>query len=128
MKQITHQKTSRKLIGEVISIQENKATVQLKILDEMLVDDYGLSHGGFTFGLADYAAMVAVNHPNVVLGKATVKFIKPTVKGDILTAEANVIDTIDAKSIVSVTVQNQDQTLVFEGEFICFSLNKHILD
>ena len=45
MKQITHQKTSRKLIGEVISIQENKATVQLKILDEMLVDDYGLSHG-----------------------------------------------------------------------------------
>ena len=128
MKQITHQKTSRKLIGEVISIQENKATVQLKILDEMLVDDYGLSHGGFTFGLADYAAMVAVNHPNVVLGKATVKFIKPTVKGDILTAEANVIEIDNAKSIVSVTVLNQDKTLVFEGEFVCFSLDKHILE
>lgn len=128
MKQITHQKTSRKLIGEVISIQENKATVQLKVLDEMLVDDYGLSHGGFTFGLADYAAMVAVNHPNVVLGKATVKFIKPTVKGDILTAEANVIEIDNAKSIVSVTVLNQDKTLVFEGEFVCFSLDKHILE
>ena len=128
MKQITHQKTSRKLIGEVISIQENKATVQLKILDEMLVDDYGLSHGGFTFGLADYAAMVAVNHPNVVLGKATVKFIKPTVKGDVLTAEANVIEIDNAKSIVSVTVLNQDKTLVFEGEFVCFSLDKHILE
>lgn len=128
MKQITHQKTSRKLIGEVISIQENKATVQLKILDEMLVDDYGLSHGGFTFGLADYAAMVAVNHPNVVLGKATVKFIKPTVKGDVLTAEANVIEIDNSKSIVSVTVLNQDKTLVFEGEFVCFSLDKHILE
>lgn len=128
MKQITHQKTSRKLIGEVISIQENKATVQLKVLDEMLVDDYGLSHGGFTFGLADYAAMVAVNHPNVVLGKATVKFIKPTVKGDVLTAEANVIEIDNSKSIVSVTVLNQDKTLVFEGEFVCFSLDKHILE
>ena len=128
MKQITHQKTSRKLIGEVISIQENKATVQLKVLDEMLVDDYGLSHGGFTFGLADYAAMVAVNHPNVVLGKATVKFIKTTVKGDVLTAEANVIEIDNSKSIVSVTVLNQDKTLVFEGEFVCFSLDKHILE
>ena len=129
MKQNTHQKTSRKLIGEVISIQENKAIVQLKVLGEMLVDDYGLSHGGFTFGLADYAAMVAVNHPNVVLGKATVKFIKPTVKGDILTAEANVVEIIDStKFIVSVTVFNQDKTLVFEGEFVCFSLDKHILE
>ncbi len=129
MKQNTHQKTSRKLIGEVLSIQENNAIVQLKVLEEMLVDEYGLSHGGFTFGLADYAAMVAVNHPNVVLGKAEVKFIKPTVKGDILTAEANVIDKIDnTKSIVSVTVQNQNQLLVFEGEFVCFSLDKHILE
>ncbi len=129
MKQNTHQKTSRKLIGEVLSIQDNNAIVQLKVLEEMLVDEYGLSHGGFTFGLADYAAMVAVNHPNVVLGKAEVKFIKPTVKGDILTAEANVIDKIDnTKSIVSVTVQNQNQLLVFEGEFVCFSLDKHILE
>lgn len=129
MKQNTHQKTSKELIGEVVSIQENKAIIQLKISDEMLVDEYGLSHGGFTFGLADYAAMVAINHPNVVLGKAAIKFIKPTVKGDLLTAEANVVDKIDnTKSIVSVTVRNQHQTLVFEGEFVCFSLDKHILE
>lgn len=129
MKQNTHQKTSRKLIGDVLSIQDDKAIVQLNILEEMLVDEYGLSHGGFTFGLADYAAMVAVNHPNVVLGKAEVKFIKPTVKGDVLTAEATIIDKTDStKSIVSVTVLNQHQTLVFEGEFVCFSLDKHILE
>lgn len=94
----------------------------------MLVDENGLSHGGFTFGLADYAAMVAVNHPNVVLGKAEVKFIKPTVKGDVLTAEANVNEFDNTKSIVSVTVLNQLQTLVFEGEFVCFSLDKYILE
>ena len=129
MKQNTHHKTSKKLIGEVLSMQEDKAIVQLKILEEMIVDESGLSHGGFTFGLADYAAMLAVNHPNVVLGKAEVKFIKPTVKGDILTADANIIDKIDStKSIVSVTVLNQHQTMVFEGEFVCFSLDKHILD
>ena len=128
MKQNTHQKTSRKLIGEVLSIKEDKATVQLKVLEEMLVDEYGLSHGGFTFGLADYAAMLAVNHPNVVLGKAEVKFIKPTVIGDILTAEAKVVEIDNTKSIVSVTVLNQNKTLVFEGEFVCFNLDKHILE
>jgi acyl-coenzyme A thioesterase PaaI-like protein len=43
----------------------------------MAADQRGLVHGGFTFGLADYAAMVAVNDPNVVLGAAEVRFLAP---------------------------------------------------
>lgn len=128
MQQNTHLKTSKTLVGTVITIEENKAIVQLKMTEEMVVDSMGLTHGGFTFGLADYAAMVATNHPNVVLGKAEVKFIKPTVLGDILTAEAIVSEKFNpVKSSVSVTVKNQNNVVVFEGEFVCFSLENHVL-
>ena len=127
--QNTHLKTSKKLIGNVISIEEDKAIVQLNISEEMVVDSLGLSHGGFTFGLADYAAMVLINHPNVVLGKAEVKFVKPTVVGDVLTATASYKEKInDVKTVVSVLVFNKKQEVVFEGEFVCFTLPKHVLD
>jgi len=48
----------------------------------MVVDDHKLVHGGFIFGAADYAAMAAVNDPNVVLGSAEVSFLKPSKSGD----------------------------------------------
>ena len=52
----------------------------------MAADGSGLAHGGFIFGLADYAAMIAVNHPNVVLGAAEVRFLKPVVSGETVVA------------------------------------------
>jgi acyl-coenzyme A thioesterase PaaI-like protein len=48
----------------------------------MAVDDRGLVHGGFVFGLADHAAMLAVNDPNVVLGAASTRFLKPVRVGE----------------------------------------------
>lgn len=127
--QNTHLKASEKLIGKVISIEVDKAIVQLNIIEEMAVDSFGLSHGGFTFGLADYAAMVLINHPNVVLGKAEVKFMKPTVVGDQLIATASYKEKINTmKSVIEVSVLNQNEVKVFEGEFTCFTLEKHLLD
>jgi len=129
MQQNTHLKTSKKLVGAVVSIQENKSTVRLRMTEDMMVDSFDLAHGGFTFGLADYAAMLAINHPNVVLGKAEVKFIKPTIVGDELIAEAEVTEQVNPmKSMVSVSVKNQNDVLVFEGVFTCFSLDNHILE
>ncbi len=128
-KQNTHQLASEKLIGSVVSIGDDRATVTLTITKEMIVDTYNLSHGSFVFGLADYAAMLAVNEPTVVLGKATSKFIKPVVLNDEVTAVAVISDNSNGKKvIVSVTVKNQKEELVFEGEFVCFVLEKHILE
>ena len=90
-KQTTHLLASKKLIGSVLSIENNSATVKLTITNEMIVDTYNLSHGGFVFGLADYSAMLAINKPTVVLGKATTKFLKPVVLNDEVTAVATVI-------------------------------------
>ncbi len=126
--QNTHLLTSEKLIGSVVSIGNDCATVKLTILEEMIVDTYNLSHGSFVFGLADYAAMVAINEPTVVLGKATTKFLKPVVLNDKVTAVATITETSGKKISVLVEVTNQKDELVFEGEFICFVLDKHILD
>ena len=127
-KQNTHLLASEKLIGSVVSIGNDCATVKLTILEEMIVDTYNLSHGSFVFGLADYAAMVAINKPTVVLGKATSKFLKPVILNDEVTAVATITETSGKKISVSVVVTNQKNELVFEGEFICFVLEKHILD
>ena len=43
----------------------NRAVAALTTDPEMAADDRGLVHGSFTFGLADYAAMLAVNDPSL---------------------------------------------------------------
>lgn len=128
LKQNTHLLASEKLIGSVVSIDKNKATVSLKITKDMVVDNFNLAHGSFVFGLADYAAMVAINEPTVVLGKAESKFLKPVVLDDDIIAVATITDNSHPKkTIVSVEVKNQNNALVFEGEFVCFVLENHIL-
>jgi uncharacterized protein (TIGR00369 family) len=129
IEQNTHLLASEKFIGSVVSIEKNGAIVKLKITKEMLVDKFNLAHGGFVFGLADYAAMVAINEPTVVLGKAEVKFLKPVQIDAELTAKATINKKPEGKKTsVSVVVENEKEEIVFEGEFICFVLDKHVLD
>lgn len=128
-KQNTHKLASPILVGKIIKIEKESSVVELTTLQEMVVDDYGLIHGGFIFGLADYAAMLAVNKPTVVLGKSETKFIKPVKIGDKLTAYAKIVDNKEKKKkIVTVNVVNQYEEQVFEGTFVCYILIKHVLE
>jgi len=122
----THQKIDHRLCGRPLSIGTDSSRIELETTDEMIVDDHGLAHGGFIFGLADHAAMIAVNHPNVVLGAAEVKFFKPVKAGEIVIAEARVEQSSGKKKIVPVTVKRGEET-VFAGTFTCFVLDRHVL-
>jgi len=122
----THQKIDRTLCGNPIEVGEGYSRVTFQATKEMVVDDVGLTHGGFIFGLADHAAMIAVNHPNVVLGAADVKFLKPVKTGDTVEAEARVIEVSGKKQSVNVNVK-KDNEIVFTGNFTCFILDKHVL-
>jgi len=122
----THKRIDASLCGTPLEIKEGFSRAELLLTDNMAADESGLIHGGFIFGLADYAAMIAVNHPNVVLGSADVKFLKPLKKGDTVIAEARVENSAGKKQTVSVTVENK-KTIVFEGTFTCFVLEKHVL-
>lgn len=99
----------------------------LALIPEMAVDDHGLVHGGFIFGLADYAAMVAINDPNVVLGIAAVKFLKPAVIGDELVAKATKKGQEGRKYVVKVDVRREEE-IICTGDFTCFVPDKHVLD
>lgn len=126
MKINTHKKINKELCGKPILADDDCSKVEMYASDEMAVDETGLVHGGFIFGLADHAAMIAVNHPNVVLGASEVKFLKPVKIGDTVLAEAIVEEIKGKKSVVKVIVtRGSDQ--VFSGEFTCFILERHVL-
>src|SRR5215470_11144784 len=127
MDQRTHDKIAPHLCGRPVALDAGSARVVLEATREMAADDRGLVHGGFTFGLADYAAMLAVNEPTVVLARAEVKFLAPVVVGDRLEAVATVERTDAKKRVVKVVVR-RDVKPVLEGEFVTVILDRHVLD
>ncbi len=126
MKIDTHDRINAELCGTPVDLADGVSRVELTATEYMAVDDTKLVHGGFIFGLADYAAMIAVNHPNVVLGAASVKFLKPIAVGETVVAEAVVQPGEGKKKIVKADVKRGDE-IVFEGQFTCFTLDKHVL-
>jgi acyl-coenzyme A thioesterase PaaI-like protein len=123
----THGKISAALCGRPEELREGYARVVLDASSDMAADDRGLIHGGFTFCLADYAAMLAVNEPTVVLASATTKFLGPVVAGERLEAEATLDRTDGRKRWVKVTVR-RGETVVMEGDFMAVVPDRHILD
>ena len=123
----THLLIDPKLCGEVVELDEGYAKVVLTTTKQMAADDRGLVHGGFTFGAADYAAMAAINHPNVVLAAAEVKFLAPVVVGDRVEFEARTVAREGAKAEVEVVGKLYKKD-VFKGRFKTFTPDVHILD
>ncbi|MBC2736487.1 MAG: PaaI family thioesterase [Desulfobacteraceae bacterium] len=123
----THHLIDQELCGQPVDLQPGYCRVTFTATDRMAADDKGLVHGGFIFGLADYAAMLAVNDPHVVLGAAALKFLKPVSVGDVLSAEARVSEVKGRKHVVAVQVYRNDETML-EGQLTCFVLDRHVLD
>ncbi len=129
MEPTTHKRINSGLCGEPVELRPGYSLVRLTTTLEMRVDAADLVHGGFVFGLADYAAMLAVDHPNVVLGSANVRFLKPVKVGEELIARAIVRSPgtdSSKKMLADVTVERADET-VLTGEFTCFVLDQHVL-
>ena len=125
----THKKTSDKYVGEPKSLSDGKALVSLETTQEMVVDEKGLIHGGFIFGLADYAAMLAVNEETVVLGSSEANFLDPVKLGDNLTARAEVKnDDKDLYNVKCIVKVEESDKKVFNGMFECHVLDQHVLD
>jgi acyl-coenzyme A thioesterase PaaI-like protein len=122
----THLAMSEALCGTPIALEPGQAIVELVARPEMAADAQGLVHGGFVFGLADYAAMLAVNQPNVVLGSAEVRLSAPVVVGERLRASARLLRVEGKKHIVEVDVARGAQS-VLRGSFVCFVPAEHVL-
>jgi acyl-coenzyme A thioesterase PaaI-like protein len=70
--------------------------------------------------------MLAINHPNVVLGSAEVRLTAPVRVGDRLQATARRVRIEGKKHIVEVEVLRGEQR-VFQGSFVCFVPAAHVL-
>lgn len=129
MEVATHHAIVRRLCGEPVDLRVGGASVRLATTGEMVADAQGLIHGGFLFGAADYAAMVAVNDPNVVLSSAEVRFLRPVRVGQVVDfeAEVEVEETEGSKHKVSA-IGRVDGVVVFRGTFSCHVLDRYILD
>jgi len=123
----THLEIDTGLCGEPEALSEGQATVVLSTIPAMAADARGLVHGGFVFGAADYAAMLAVNHPNVVLGAADLRFTAPVTVGQAVRCEAIVFETKGRKVVVEISCAVGDQ-VVAKGTLTAFVLDGHVLD
>ena len=124
---VTHLAIDHSLCGTPTFVEGGRAEVRLEATREMSADDRGLVHGGFVFGLADYAAMLAVNDPNVVLGSADVRFLAPVRVGEKLTAVALMAGRQGDRREIEVSVHRREKT-VFAGVFTCHVPGSHVLD
>ena len=84
----THKLASREVVGVPANIERDYASAVLLTKDLMKVNEEGLVHGSFTFGVADLAAMLSVNEPGVLLKSATAEFLQKVFVGDVIVAEA----------------------------------------
>lgn len=123
----THTRADASLVGRPIKIDDDvEAVVELTADEKMAVDEMGLIHGGFTFGVADYASMLAINHPYVVLGSSQVRFLAPVKVGDRMIARANVVKRDgNCREVVVDVLVNEKRVLT--GTMTCYILNEHVL-
>jgi acyl-coenzyme A thioesterase PaaI-like protein len=122
----THALIDRELCGTPLALGPGTATVELEATARMAADAHGLVHGGFVFGLADHAAMLAVNEPNVVLVAADTRFLRPVRPGDRLRAEASVVGGEPPRYEVRCTVRCGGEP-VMEARFDCRVTRRHVL-
>lgn len=122
----THLMIDRTLSGDLEKLERGYAKVVLTTTEDMRADSVGLVHGGFIFSAADFAAMAAVNEPNVVLAGANCQFLAPVRVGDEVLFEAKVRHSEARKRNVLVTGYSHD-VKVFEAEFKTVVTEKHVL-
>ncbi|MDD5051497.1 MAG: PaaI family thioesterase [Sulfuricurvum sp.] len=122
----THEKINTVYSGDIEKLEKGFSRVVLETTEAMRADEVGLVHGGFIFSSADYAAMVAVNEPNVVLASCNCLFLAPVRVGDFVTFEATEHQKEGRKR--NVTVRGYVHEIkVFEGEFKTVVTERHVL-
>lgn len=123
----THLGIDHRLCGAPVALGDGEATVRFVTTQEMSADARGLVHGGFVFGLADHAAMLAVNDPFVVLGGADVRFTAPVRVGEEVTATATRTEQKGKKHVLAVRATAGDRE-VLTGTLTAFVLERHVLE
>ena len=99
---------------QVLEAKDGYAKVTMKV-EKNHTNALGFTHGGAIFSLADYAFAQACNFgDNVAVAvQVSINFLKPSIEGDILTAEAIRISDGKTMGLYHVIIKKQEKTIAF---------------
>jgi acyl-CoA thioesterase len=82
-------------------------------IQKMHTNGLGFTHGGVVFSLADYAFAEACNFgDNVAVAlQVSINYLKPSVEGDVLVAEATRVSNGKTTGLYQVTVKTGDKPI-----------------
>lgn len=119
---------SRWLGIEVLEVREGYSKIRMTLRDEML-NGFGIIHGGIAFSLADSAFAFACNNRNnlSVALDTYINFTKPTMPGDVLTAEATEEHNGRSTGVYQVRITRAEGETVALFKGICFRTGKALV-
>jgi len=99
---------------KVLDMKDGYAKVSMKV-EKNHTNALGFTHGGAIFSLADYAFAHACNFgDNVAVAvQVDINFLRPSVEGDVLTAEAIRVSDGKTMGLYHVTVKKAEKMVAF---------------
>jgi acyl-CoA thioesterase len=99
---------------QLVEARDGYAKVCMKV-EKNHTNGLGFTHGGAIFSLADYAFAEACNFgDNVAVAvEVNINFLRPSVEGELLTAEAVRVSDGKTTGLYNVTVKNGEKMVAF---------------
>ncbi len=109
----------------VIKVEENYCELE-GILSESSLNNLGVAHGGYIFGLADTAAGIAAmtNGGNVVTVDSNISYFKPA-KGDRIIAKANALKVGKTISVFEVEILDEKDDMVARATMTFYNIGNN---
>jgi acyl-CoA thioesterase len=99
---------------QIVEVKEGYAKISMKV-EKNHLNGLSFTHGGVIFSLADYAFAQACNYgDNVAVAvQVSINYLRPSVEGDVLTAEATRVSDGKTTGLYNVTVKNGDKMVAY---------------
>ncbi len=99
---------------QIIEVKDGYAKVSMKVQNNH-TNGLGFTHGGVIFSLADYAFAHACNFgDNVAVAvQVSINYLRPSVEGNVLIAEATRVSDGKTTGLYNVTVKNGDKMVAY---------------
>ena len=114
---------------QILEVAEGYSKIQITLRKEML-NGFGIAHGGVTFALADSAFAFACNSDGkiTVALDVSISFPKAGKEGDVLIAEAKLINKTNRTGLYLIEVKNQRDELVALFKGTCYKTGKKLIE
>lgn len=113
---------------KILDVKEHYSKIEMTLRKEML-NGFGIAHGGITFAFADSAFAFACNSDGkvTVALDVSISFPKAGKEGDMLTAEAKLVNKTNRTGLYLIEVKNQRDELVALFKGTCYKTEKSLL-